>query len=299
MKFYQPLSGQTDCKACPESSARTLYHCNLDASYCIANSVEHCSCVPGTYRQTQLNWYTAQIPDGSFRCAACPTTTLAYTIKGSAKCEGGLTQPYSEENYWALAHNPKKFNKCTGGLCLSGKPECYGDASVRHQLPNSNLRLKPGYPSCDEHHGPNVSHHEAVLSRCEEGNTGIMCSVCEDGRFKYNKACLPCPATVPGIFVYLLAPIFWVFCFFPFIKYMIGQKITPSLFITLPYLQITAILGSFGFEYPAIVKSTSSSLLPVAFASSREADVLTLLTEIDNFRHLGRYVVTLQSRQFR
>ena len=199
------------------------------------------------------------------------------------------------------------------GLCLAGKPECFGDGKPPGEHPSHSFHhftypadpshppclhsvgtvgrvrccccvdggkpigAQPGYPTCDKYYGHGVLHKEAVLTQCEAGNEGVLCATCEDGMFKMNKACISCPDPIPGFFLYLLAPLFWLFCFFPAIKYVIGQKITPSLFITLPYMQISAIIGAFGFSYPDAVKATSSLFKVVNFGAETFFAVLNSL----------------------
>ena len=197
---YQPNSGSISCAPCPADATRSRDHCSLDHRYCIPNSIMTCMCETGTYKVAD----NLENVTSDFTCTKCPRTQLAFRSAASALCYGGSTMPCSQSGYWAHTDRPLIFLKCNFGTCLPGIQECFG---------NQTEAGKPGYPLCKS-----SSHQDMVLSRCGNGATGPMCAQCPSSTIKYGKDCIDCPIMEIGWLLYLIAPLFWVFCFFPGLK---------------------------------------------------------------------------------
>ena len=196
-------------------------------------------------------------------------------------------KPFSKQKFWAPESRPlvslvplelrvclnvsarlQEFRRCFFGDCLEGKEECYGYVDPTTGKP---IYSEAGFELCDV----GVKHSSVTLVRCSEGNSGTMCSQCKSDYFKglpwEGHKCLECPSPGIGIFLYTFMPFFWVFLFFPGIrsgvpqkysltfvagiKYIIGGKITPSLFVSLPFVQLSALVGTFGFQWSKGVKT--------------------------------------------
>ncbi len=162
----------------------------------------------------------------------CPTVLTGTGEEAGARCSGTFMVPYAEEGYWAPPKAARRFYKCFHHYnCQGGRPLA---ASTDETVESGS---------------------GVVLAECKEGARGRLCAGCIKGYFKLLGLCNVCPDISWGWIVYLFAPVFMLLGWNPFFKHVIGNKITPSLFVTYAYIQILAVIGMMTLSWPKDIQS--------------------------------------------
>jgi hypothetical protein len=178
--FYQDGKGTLDCNKCP------------------------------------INTYSSEEAKSSAAdCVSCPERTTTGTLKGQTEINACVCA----ENFYYDKHL-KRDNNCE--LCPEERTNCVNvTALTLETLPASpgwyrkdNTTSPPVFFSCDT---PEDCQGGLTRDQCVEGNTGVLCAVCEKGHVRKGGVCTACPPDlVPdgttGLATVATIPPFILFC---------------------------------------------------------------------------------------
>ena len=169
-------ASSTICATCPVGTTTTGPG---------APSVAFCNCASGSYRVPLSDVLDAS----SISCMPCPD---------GARCPGeGDNRAYAREGFWRESLvDAVNFYECKEGICLEEEGLPLVSYTVRQQMGGDPLLVKTsgdaGSTLCALLQDPSLCIPPELESKCREGHTGLLCSLCLPGYAVQSGFCEPC-----------------------------------------------------------------------------------------------------------
>ena len=282
---YANQSGSTFCTDCPANTERTVA-----TSFWQGSRVEECVCKPGFYE-----------PDGlrGRPCLACPT---------GGKCLGGTEPPRALPGYWGILDHPGSFTLCSfqDNAACTLSTNLTIEAAFASLDNDGNGQLSPAELSLAESLAPSIAqvlesaprlaepgnvsyrvflsvvnvdpsgtdsyvpHNASGKSMCQEGYTGELCAVCEEGYFRFDVGCFQCPDDNATSFVFMLFGVAAVILLWIVVAQAAGWLGSDAFDILLLFLQCVSIIMSFDLQFHPWV----TPLAPIFTLAAFNMDIL-------------------------
>ena len=283
---FANVSRSQSCSDCPPNTERTI-----ESSVWGGSRAEECICKVGYYHPTRHR---------GLECLECPEGGF---------CAGGVHLPMAKPGYWGMIDYTGSFTACGGqdnGPCSLTTnitvDQWFSTMDLNHDevLELSELSLLPAVApqlailsaSWDlDSNNSNISYRQFLglvqvnrklpasfvpynsatrESLCKEGYTGELCSVCEEGYFRFDVSCMQCPSDPGAATLAMIAGVGVVIGL-----WLVAAKLaiwleSDTFDLLLLFMQCMSIIMSFDLQYHEWI----NPLAPVFSLAAFNMDIL-------------------------
>uniref|UniRef100_A0A7S3GGX5 Uncharacterized protein n=1 Tax=Palpitomonas bilix TaxID=652834 RepID=A0A7S3GGX5_9EUKA len=247
---YQASSGSTSCNQCPANTKTVSVG---------STSIQDCVC--------KEDYYNPAGPGNA--CEACPV---------GATCAGGINPPVPVEGYWSVLSEVSELvkNQVDQAEIASLTPSLWEQTNESGSLwACLNSQACPGGDLGN-------------MGNCSLGYEGRFCSVCSVGYFSFATTCFACTNMSERYDVVVIIIMLVVIGAWMGLNRLIALNID-AMDISLVFLQVTAIIGSYDLNWKTELKGIFQALTFVNF----NVDLLSPQCLTGEYSYFQKYLINI------